>query len=95
MGRRAVALELSEVERVELLALASRRHTAQALAARARIVLACAEGEQNKLVGARLGLDAATVAKWHRRFAEQRPDDLRDEPRSGDRGLSKMSGSRQ
>ncbi len=46
-------------------------------------MLACAEGEQNKVVAARLGLDAATVAKWRRRFAEQRLDGLRDEPRSG------------
>lgn len=83
MGRRAVALELSEAERAELSSLASRRRTAQAQAARARIVLACAEGEQNKAVATRLGLDAATVAKWRRRFAEQRLDGLRDEPRSG------------
>ena len=83
MGRRAVALELSEAERTELSALASRRRTAQALAARARIVLACGEGEQNKVVAARLGVDAATVAKWRRRFAEQRLNGLRDEPRSG------------
>ncbi|WP_043831031.1 IS630 family transposase [Muricoccus aerilatus] len=83
MGRRAVALELSEGERAELSALASRGRPAQALAARARIVLACAEGEQNKLVATRLGVDAVTVAKWRRRFAEQRLDGLRDEPRSG------------
>ena len=39
-------LELSEAERSELMSLASRRKTAQALALRARIVLACAEGGQ-------------------------------------------------
>ena len=37
MGRRFAPLELDEVERAELTALASRRSTAQALALRARI----------------------------------------------------------
>ena len=83
MGRRAVALDLSEAERAELSALAARRSTAQALALRARIVLACAEGTQNKDVAVRLQLDVATVAKWRRRFAEHRVDGLRDELRSG------------
>lgn len=76
-------LELSEAERSELRALASRRSTAQALALRARIVLACAEGGQNKLIAAQLGLDRQTVGKWRRRFVDQRIDGLHDEPRSG------------
>lgn len=76
-------LELSEAERAELQSLASRRSTAQALALRARIILACAEGGQNKAVAARLGLDRQTVGKWRRRFIEQRLDGLHDEPRSG------------
>jgi hypothetical protein len=52
MGRRFAPLELDEVERAELTSLASRRSTAQALALRARIVLACADGEQSKVVAA-------------------------------------------
>jgi transposase len=76
-------LDLTEAERVELVALASRRSTAQALALRARIVLACASGERNKAVAARLGLDRQTVGKWRQRFVEQRLDGLRDEPHSG------------
>jgi transposase len=83
MGRELALLELSEAERSELRSLANRRNTGQALALRARIVLACAEGGQNKVVAARLGLDRQTVGKWRRRFLEHRLDGLRDEPRSG------------
>src|SRR5258706_9008934 len=82
-SRRLAPLRLSEEERSELEALASRRKTAQALALRARIVLACAEGAQNKDVAAKLNLDNATVGKWRRRFVQHRVDGLRDEPRSG------------
>jgi len=84
MGSPVLALlELSAAERAELMSLASRRKTAQALALRARIVLACAEGGENKVVAARLGLDRQTVGKWRRRFVEHRVDGLHDEPRSG------------
>ena len=83
MGRRFAPLELDEVERRELTLLASRQSTAQGLALRARIILACAEGEQSKVVAARLGIDPDTVGKWRRRFAEQRLEGLWDEPRSG------------
>lgn len=83
MGGRAVAVDLSETERRELVSLSARRNTTQALALRARIVLACAGGEQNKRVAAALDLDVDTVSKWRRRFAERGLDGLRDEPRSG------------
>jgi transposase len=82
-GRFLPALEISEAERAELTSLASRRSTAQALALRARIVLGCAEGEQNKAVAARLGVCENTVGKWRRRFVTQRLEGLWDEPRSG------------
>lgn len=78
-----VPLELSEAERSELMSLASRRKTAQALALRAKVVLACAQGGQNKAVAAQLGLQRQTVGKWRRRFVEHRIAGLHDEPRSG------------
>src|SRR5216683_7427400 len=77
------SLDLSEAERGELASLAGRRSTAQALALRARIVLGCAEGAQNKEVAARLQVDEATVGKWRRRFVEHRVEGLRDESRPG------------
>jgi transposase len=80
---RLAALVLSDTERSELAALVRRRKTAQALALRARIVLECAGGSQNKDVAARLRLDPMTVGKWRRRFVERRLDGLYDEPRSG------------
>ena len=43
-ARPKTPLVLSATEREQLIALAKRRKTAQALALRARIVLACAEG---------------------------------------------------
>lgn len=82
-GRELPAIELNEAERAELMSLASRRKTAQALALRARIILACAEGGQNKVIAERMGLDRETVGKWRRRFTAQRLEGLRDEPRSG------------
>jgi transposase len=82
-GRRLAPLVLSDEERSELKLLAARRKTGQALAQRARIVLACAEGSDNKDVAANMNVDPATVGKWRRRYVERRMDGLHDEPRSG------------
>ena len=65
---RLKALALSEAERVELGALAARRRTAQGLALRARIVLACAETGSPRLVAARLDVHPDTVRKWRQRL---------------------------
>ena len=82
-GRQLAALVLEERELTELKSLASRRKTAQALAMRARIVLSCADGKQNKDVAAELGLSEDTVGKWRRRFVDHRVEGLHDEPRAG------------
>ena len=82
-GRALPTLVLSAVERAELEGLAARRKTAQAIAQRARIVLACAGGTANKDVAAALDVDPMTVSKWRWRFVEDRLDGLHDAPRSG------------
>ncbi len=83
MGKPAVAIELTDRERVELEGLAKRRRTAQGLARRAQIVLLAAEGAENKLISTRLHSNKDTVGMWRRRFAERRVDGLYDEPRPG------------
>ena len=79
----AVAIELSERERLQLEAWTRRRSSAQALALRSRIVLAAAEGLKNTEIAERLEINRAMAAKWRSRFAEHRLDGLTDEPRPG------------
>ena len=83
MSRPLAELTLSPEQGKVLRSLASRRTTAQGLADRARIVLACAEGVQNQQVAMDLGFNKATVGKWRRRFIESGLDGLYDEPRPG------------
>ena len=84
MSRRPkTQLELSPSERAQLEALTLRRKTAQAVALRARIVLGCAAGAENKAVAARQRVSEQTVCKWRARFVEHRLDGLLDAPRPG------------
>lgn len=83
MGKAAVAIELTTPERQELESLARAHRTGQAMARRARIVLAAAAGLENKAICAEVGANANTLSKWRRRFATQRLDALLDEPRPG------------
>jgi transposase len=76
-------LELTDGEREQLERWARRPKTAQALASRSRIVLGCASGSSNLEVARRLGVSAATVGKWRRRFVGSRLEGLLDEPRPG------------
>lgn len=74
---------LSAEERQVLEGWARRRKTSQALALRARIVLACADGGSNTKVAGALGVSRATVAKWRSRFLVGRLEGLDDVPRPG------------
>ena len=60
-----------------------RRTTAQALALRARIVLAAAGRLTNAEIAELEGVSRPTVTKWRNRFAAKRLDGLLDEPRPG------------
>jgi transposase len=84
IGRPKAGLVLDGAERVQLARWAQRAKTAQYLAMRARIVLACAEGGRtNRQVAADLGVDESTVDRWRARFVERRLRGLHDEPRPG------------
>lgn len=82
-GPAAVPIELTESEREALQRWTRRRRSAAGLAQRSRIVLACAAGETNTAVAARLGVSVPTVRRWRGRFAERGLDGLVDEPRPG------------
>ncbi|MFF5232301.1 helix-turn-helix domain-containing protein [Dactylosporangium sp. NPDC000521] len=62
-GPKLATLELTAVEREELRGLARRPKTAQALALRARIVLACADGLSNSEASRKLGVSLPRVRR--------------------------------
>jgi transposase len=82
-GRPKQALILSDEERDRLQALAHRARSQPLLARRARVVLACAEGLDNKSVARKLRCSLGMVGKWRSRFLKTRLEGLYDEPRPG------------
>jgi transposase len=82
-GRPKAELTVTQQERATLERWARRPKSAQALALRSKIVLACADGRDNKEVAAELGCHQVTVGKWRSRFIERRLDGLSDEDRPG------------
>jgi transposase len=82
-GRPLKEITLSEDERLKLEQGARRPKSAQRLALRSRIVLACASGLSNTQVTQQRGVTMPTVGKWRGRFLEGRLEGLVDEPRPG------------
>lgn len=83
VGRPIPSLTLTSEEKQTLERWSRRHSSAQALALRCRIVLACAEGLSNTAVARRLPATLQTVGKWRSRFLAQRLHGLLDEPRPG------------
>ena len=82
-GRPTTPRVLSREEREVLERWARRGATAQSLALRTRIILACAEGKANQAVANEVGTSPQTVCKWRGRFIRARLKGLADEYRSG------------
>lgn len=82
-GRPKQPLTLTEEERDRLQSLAHRARSQSLLARRARVVLACAEGLDNKTVAKKLRGSTGMVGKWRSRFLQARLEGLYDEPRPG------------
>jgi len=82
-GRPKQALVLTDEERDRLQSLAHRARSQPALARRARVVLACAEGLNNKTVARKMRASLGMVGKWRARFLKARLEGLYDEPRPG------------
>src|SRR5438067_11304561 len=76
-------LTVSADERETLERWARRPTTAQALAQRARMILACAEGRPNEHVARRECVARQTVGRWRARFVGKRLDGVLAEPRPG------------
>jgi len=82
-GRAIPPVTLTSDERATLERWARRPTTAQALAMRARIVLASAAGKAILQVARDEDITWSTAREWRRRFLRRRLDGLLDEPRPG------------
>src|SRR5207237_379832 len=83
MPRHAPALECSAEDKASLVAISKSRTEEARAVERARIILACLEGEESQQVAQDLGVSIPTVSKWRRRFSLRGLRGLQDQHRSG------------
>src|SRR5439155_22395110 len=77
---------LSEEQREELGTFSRGRRTAVRVVERARIILLCADGKQNREIAELLGTTRRTVGLWRRRFVQNGIAGIeKDAPRPGGR----------
>src|SRR5262252_7781436 len=82
--RRACQITLSDEDRTILERWSRGRSTQARLVTRARVVLAAAEGKQNKDIAAELNISRGAVARWRDRFARAGLAGIsKDAPRGG------------
>src|SRR5579872_467652 len=82
-GPKPKPISLSVEENNRLVEWTRRHKTSQALALRARIVLASQQNLTNGQIALQLRVTPQTVGKWRARFLKARLDGLVDEPRPG------------
>src|SRR5579863_1256044 len=82
-GPKLEPIVLAMEENNRLLEWTRRHKTSQALAMRARVVLACQQDRFNREIARQLHVTKQTVGKWRGRFVKRRLDGLLDEPRPG------------
>ena len=76
MPRHALAVKLTETDRREMERWVAAHLTPQQVSQRCRIVLAAAQGQEDKLIAQDLGINFKTVALWRTRFVSEGPDSL-------------------
>jgi transposase len=76
MSRQAIQVTLNESDRHELEGWVGAHRTPQQVAQRCRIVIAAANGQQDKAIAKHLQINYKTAALWRQRFCNEGPDCL-------------------
>jgi len=76
MPRQAMPVILTEIDRTELQRWVSAHQTPQQVSQRCQIVLAAADGEEDRTIAEDLGINSKTVALWRGRFRDEGVDCL-------------------